>query len=789
MRIPLPVLTALAVLLASTSLGPLFSDPGWILPTMGAIVVAVLMGVLARSLPLSGVLRAIVGLGLSVAGFLCFITAVLASETGILGVVPGTGTPAALRALSDQATSDIHDLLVPIPAAHGVVLFVVAGCYFTAAVTDLLVSGFRRPALAGFPLLILFAVPAGLARDGAGWFAFIATSAGYLILLHADGRAAIWRWGHPVRGSARQPDQLEDTAGAQSTVGGRSSNRWLPASAATGRRIGAVSIAGALVLPALIPIGTSTWLSSTRRNAGRTVTVPPMVDISTRLHQSTETDVLHVTTTSPQYLRMTALDLFTGTGFDYVKQEVGTQNVRDRLPTTLPEEVTRPASGQITATSALRERFLPLPYEPDWVHIDGNWRFAPGTGTVFSTSSDTGSETWAYEARVPDPTRQQLTDSGRPTGDGHDVDLALPDNLDPRITARAVQLGEAGPTAYAKAVAIQAFLRSDQFTYDLNDAPIGRNALSDFLFDSHTGFCQQFATAMAVLARANGIPARVAIGFTAGRPSGAESYTVTSADAHAWPELYFHGLGWVPFEPTPRGDGQAVEPAYSTLPQGSVTPGGPTAPDPGQGTDPIAPKPGADSNRNGSSGANAQGTTAADSGSSWWWFAPAATVALILLFLVPVSARSRVRRRRQQRSQAGHGEVDWQELIDTATDLGIRPDASQSPRRVGQQLASRLDEATAETLEQLALAEERRRYAAVQEVPAAGSTEFSEVSSVSAGLRRSVSRRTRMRALFLPRSWFRRQATTIRRVVTKVRPSPVSSPSPVAGRKVGPAGG
>jgi hypothetical protein len=95
-------------------------------------------------------------------------------------------------------------------------------------------------------------------------------------------------------------------------------------------------------------------------------------------------------------------------------------------------------------------------------------------------------------------------------------------------------------------------LRSSRFTYDteVGAPPIGQDPLSYFLFDSRRGYCVHFASAMAVLARAAGLPARVAGGYVTGTlVNGA--YQVTGKDAHTWPEIFFAGTGWVPFEPTP----------------------------------------------------------------------------------------------------------------------------------------------------------------------------------------------------------------------------------------------
>ena len=121
------------------------------------------------------------------------------------------------------------------------------------------------------------------------------------------------------------------------------------------------------------------------------------------------------------------------------------------------------------------------------------------------------------------------------------------------------------------------FTQPGRFTYSLNVSEPGTaQALIDFLTKDRRGYCQQFAFAMAVLARLLDIPSRVAVGYTEGSPLGHDRWQVRTSDAHAWPELYFPGAGWLRFEPTPAGSGgqaTAIQPAYS-LPPVLAAPGG-----------------------------------------------------------------------------------------------------------------------------------------------------------------------------------------------------------------------
>jgi transglutaminase-like putative cysteine protease len=129
--------------------------------------------------------------------------------------------------------------------------------------------------------------------------------------------------------------------------------------------------------------------------------------------------------------------------------------------------------------------------------------------------------------------------------------LGLPGNLPPQIgeTARAAVQGKI--TSYERALALEAFLRQLPYSYQVQPLPGGGDAVYQFLFVMRQGYCTYYASAMAVLARSLGIPARVASGYATGaydQASGA--YIVREADAHAWPELYIDGR-WLPFEPTP----------------------------------------------------------------------------------------------------------------------------------------------------------------------------------------------------------------------------------------------
>ncbi|MBP1043902.1 transglutaminase domain-containing protein [Vagococcus sp. BWB3-3] len=137
--------------------------------------------------------------------------------------------------------------------------------------------------------------------------------------------------------------------------------------------------------------------------------------------------------------------------------------------------------------------------------------------------------------------------------------LQLPDRLPERVVELANQITANSSTGYERVKAIEDYLKNTgNFRYSMEEAetvPTDQDYVDFFLFESQVGYCEHFSSSMVVLARALGIPARWAKGFSEGRVTqshddGTKTYSITNENAHAWPEIYFQGVGWVPFEPT-----------------------------------------------------------------------------------------------------------------------------------------------------------------------------------------------------------------------------------------------
>lgn len=145
--------------------------------------------------------------------------------------------------------------------------------------------------------------------------------------------------------------------------------------------------------------------------------------------------------------------------------------------------------------------------------------------------------------------------------------LQLPDTITPRTRELARQIAAGRDNPYDIAAAVTDYLRTHiRYTPTVPPIPRGREPLDWFLFDLRRGFCNYYASAEVVLLRSLGIPARLAVGFATGKVEEG-IYVVRDKDAHAWPEVYFPGIGWVEFEPT-VSQPMIVRPLGEELPAG-----------------------------------------------------------------------------------------------------------------------------------------------------------------------------------------------------------------------------
>jgi transglutaminase-like putative cysteine protease len=398
--------------------------------------------------------------------------------------------------------------------------------------------------------------------------------------------------------------------------------------------------------------------------------------------------------------------------------------------------------------------YLPLPYAPRQVKISGDWRVDSTSLTVLATNAKLAGLQYTVYGKDPNPLPPQLIAAAAPSPSLAADEFVPQPYKSLRHLAHHITAGQ--HSEYAKAVALQNwFTQAGNFVYSINGVSSSNSpqALKQFLTKTKKGYCQQFAFGMAVLARLLHIPARVVIGYTQGTLVTTDTWQVKTSDAHAWPELYFAGAGWLRFEPTPAniaglaGQATAFSPPYSNPQEDATVNTNPQTGLPAQ-SNPGSQTPSGHTNKKqfigklkgATGGAGSAGVHRKSSSS------PLAAVAIVLLavmLIAPGLTRLITRRWRwwKAHDDAARAHVAWCELRDDLTDHRISSRPSESPRalarRVGQVLG--LTGAEREALERITLAEERASYAASP----AGST---QLKSDTALVRRAMARASGLRA-------------------------------------------
>jgi transglutaminase-like putative cysteine protease len=756
----LTVTAAVATVLASVSLYTLVTKLSWFFAGVGAVIVVAAVGALTRlrALPV------IVCFLASLAGLFLYLNALFAGPESFSRLIPTRASAHQLIGLAERANSEMAGLAPPIPSTAGIVLLAAGGIGIVAIATDLLAVRLRRPALAGLPLLVLFCVPMTTIANP-GWVSevvvFSLGIAGYLALLSADGRERVRLWGRLVR-----PWPGREEPGGPDT-------RQLTAA---GRRVGFAAVVLALLVPLIVPSLRAHRLfhgsGGTGPGNGYTgsLSLPnPLVQMNQQLRTPHPERILtyHTGDLTPPYLQVYVLGRLGASDWSLAPpaatDTVGggalpaVPGLTARTPArTIHETITL---GSALATGKNQVSYLPVPYAPRSLNVPGDWHVERNSLSVYTTSTALAGLQYTVTSADVDPSAQQLRSAAAPPAAEHGY-LTVPRPFQQLLAlTRHVTAGQS--SAYGKAVALQEwFTEPGNFTYSLaTSLPPGPSGLIDFVTKTRRGFCEQFAFAMAVMARLAGIPSRLVVGYTQGVDTGNGVWEVRTSDAHAWPELYFKGAGWLRFEPTPAGGngeaGQATasDPSYSVPPVGGVVPQ--ASPSPSASTPGATPSPGTSRGglgpglRKPGGGGGAGGTRAP---------APLPVALLVIVALavaavIPRAGRSLIRRRRWFRTadDAGRAHAAWLELRDDLADHRITCRASESPRALARRLGVSLGFGAAEreALERIARAEERARYAPA---PLASAQLRGDVTTVRRAMARACHPAARFAAIALPAS-------------------------------------
>jgi protein-glutamine gamma-glutamyltransferase len=270
-------------------------------------------------------------------------------------------------------------------------------------------------------------------------------------------------------------------------------------------------------------------------------------------------------------------------------------NVRwlvSREATHLPEPAARKSRIEVQVRG-LRNRSLVSPGKITKVLGTGGTLPEPGDARALLAQPVEGN-TYEVEAETVHASRARLAEIKIPRGPRYEpvtqVGLGRPPRYIPEPLARLAKKMPApllgtdwgrlfrlswklsrGVTSELTVVRrVEDYLLSSRYQYSTDVGPPGREPLLEFLFHTHKGYCQHFAGAAALLLRVAGVPARVVVGFATGEPIGHDTFAVRDEDAHAWIEVYFPGVGWVPFNPTPSSAPADISAGIDVLRAGAI---------------------------------------------------------------------------------------------------------------------------------------------------------------------------------------------------------------------------
>ncbi|WP_229051403.1 DUF3488 and transglutaminase-like domain-containing protein [Aeromicrobium sp. Leaf350] len=720
------LLTTLAVLAGGYV--TLLSGTWWwvtIVAVSAAVLVptAVLRRLGRRGAPVVGLVSVVVVLGW-----------VFAPGSMLLGLIPTPDTVVSLADLLDRAGTIVAEEAPPVDASPGVTLLAAGAFGLVALVGDLLLQRRGGVPLIGVLLVAIYLVPGVVLGDVPSFVVLAVPAALWLVLLQRSATAEVRARNRSATGPG---------------VDGAPSSPWLSTAGAV---VGVGAIVLALVLPPVLPDTTAlTGVAEDLESGPFQRGVNPMLTLGDDLRRPDRAVALEYTTQGPApYLSVAMLRDFTGDTWEPVSSDAGgPQEGRADLS----EEIDVERQVVEVEIRSLRTSMLPVPYPAvDVRGLEGVWeRTNPGL-TYSSDDSDTRDQTYSVTTLARQPTLQQLAEAPEDPPERLDPYLELPDDVPQSVTDTAQVVAGDAVGAFAKAQALQDFFRSGAFEYS-ETAPVdgdydgnGFDVIERFL-EERSGYCVHYSSAMAVMARSVGVPARIMVGYAPGvrqapgpdTDDDEERYRVTTDQLHAWPQIYVDGVGWVAFEPTPgisdEDEGPDDGPTSSAPAPETTAP----QPEPTQAT----PTPeAADQN---------EVTTAQQTEQDRRAWAAVVPVMLVLL-LLPAAVRGLLRRRRLRASATP--DERWREVVATATDLGVEVGPTTTLRAYAVGLFDHVAQEAAPAVERLCLAMEARRYGPPGATAVADDLR-ADASAVVRSLLATAPAGRRRRARLLPRSLFR----------------------------------
>lgn len=725
---------------ASLPLLRVIESGGWVPGALFLAAAVLATGVVARWFRFPGVAVAV----LEAVVWILLLTALFGRSTALVWVIPTPDTFAMVPALVTAGVDEIVLGAAPLEAGMPLSFLLVGAVGLVAIGIDHVVLTARMPLLAAVGLVAISLIPSIAVPGDIDLAGFVILSASILFLLRVDTRARQRQPDAATTGLARQ-DGLDDQP------------RRVAGATATATAIGAIAVVVAIVASPLLP---SPIARAGSGGLGTGTTIDPTLELGDDLRQPRETEVLAVRSTapSPPYLRAVTLSEFDGSVWE--------PDVGRSLPITgddavLPALEVDPDIDVVeyrttVEITELNSPWLPVPYPALSVSgLDGEWGALPQNRTVVARNGSTQGQVYEVVTSVPRPTLEQMR-AREAGGEVREEAFALPEDLPAVIAETAREVTASAQNDFDALQSLQSWFRGPQFAYSL-EAPVedgfdgsGARAVAEFL-EVREGYCVHFASAFAMMARTLGMPSRIVVGYLPGANTSATSqgqtiYTVSSSQLHAWPEVHFPGVGWVPFEPTnslgvPTSFSSAITPGTGTpadrAPQDSARASAAPTATPAAGTRPQ------DDLQAGAGGTGAGG------GANPWPAIGTAMLALAVLAFPGVLREIR-RRRSGAAARAGDATAAWRAVRELGIDLGIPVPAAESPRAFGARLV-REHGAPEESIGALVDAIEHASYAG-EAATGSGPELVAALAAVRTGLRGRAGQARRILAVIAPRS-------------------------------------
>jgi transglutaminase-like putative cysteine protease len=347
-----------------------------------------------------------------------------------------------------------------------------------------------------------------------------------------------------------------------------------------------IAIVAGLIGPRIPGAGADPLYDTRGRSGGITEITSPLVDIRSRLVNRGNVELFRVNADVESYWRSTTLPEFDGETFRLPRRSLTrVDDVRER-----DEDAVR--IRQQVQILSLDGPLIPAAADPEAVNPNADVRLNSDTNTLVKTSDLEPEEQYTILSRAPEISADALR-AATASNPPDEVFLGLPDDLPEVVEQRAREVTAGAATPYDQMRALQDWFQTFEYSTEVQSGH-SSSAIESFL-QIKTGYCEQFAATMAAMARTLGVPSRVAVGFTPGRLRDDGWYSVLGKNSHAWPEIWFDGIGWVPFEPTPsRGipgatDYTGLDPAQDTSPPRATGDAGEAPPLPATPTTVFAP--------------------------------------------------------------------------------------------------------------------------------------------------------------------------------------------------------